>query len=107
MSGTIAVTPDKRWSAQGWLFDWTLESLARDLSDETARQHLREIVDENIGWLGLADLPPAARAEAFDKITTRLVQEADTDLPGTLPNRPAVLDLLRDLARMAAEARGS
>jgi hypothetical protein len=101
MSGTIAVTPDKRWSAAGWLFDWTLEALARDLSDEAARQHLREILDNNLGWLSLDDLPPAARAEALSKITTSLVQEADASLPGSVANRPAVLDLLRELARTA------
>ncbi|WP_155375235.1 hypothetical protein [Catellatospora vulcania] len=101
MSGTIAVAPDKRWSAAGWLFDWTVEALADDLDDDAAAADLREIVEDNLGWLGLDDLSPAARAEVLRRIKTDLVDRADRELPPTVPNRSEALDLLRDLSRLA------
>ncbi|HCT76955.1 MAG TPA: hypothetical protein DGT23_10270 [Micromonosporaceae bacterium] len=103
MSGTIAVTPDKRWSAAGWLFDWTVETLAKDLSDSTAVASMREIIEDNIGWLGLDDLSPETRAEVLRRIKTELVDEAEKTLPATIPNRAAAIDLLRELAQLASD----
>lgn len=103
MSGTIAVTPDKRWSAAGWLFDWTVEALAKDLSDSTAVASMREIIEDNIGWLGLDDLSPDTRAEVLRRIKTELVDEAEKTLPATIPNRAAAIELLRELAQLAAD----
>jgi hypothetical protein len=97
MSGTIAIAPDVRWSAASWLFDWTLEFLAKDIGDATAAAHLREIVDDNIGWLSLDDLSAEARTSLLRRIKTELVDTADKTLPAGLENRRAVLDLLREL----------
>ncbi|MEV4417452.1 hypothetical protein [Catellatospora sp. NPDC049609] len=100
MSGTIAVTPDRRWSTAGWLFDWTVEKLAEDLPDTAAAADMHEIVEDNLGWLGLADLNPDTRAEVLRRIRTELVARAEQELPDTIPDRPAVLQLLRDLTRL-------
>ncbi|GAA1401818.1 hypothetical protein ACFQZ4_47285 [Catellatospora coxensis] len=104
MSGTIAVAPDKRWSAAGWLFEWAVEALAEDLDDDAAVATLREIIDDNLGWLGLDDLSPATRAEVLRRIRTELVDRADRELPPALPNRSEAVDLLRDLSRLAETA---
>jgi hypothetical protein len=104
MSGTIAITPDARWSAAGWLFDWTVDFLSRDVGDATATNHLREIIDDNIGWLSLDDLPASVRARLLERIKTTLVDAADRTLPSTLTDRDAVLDRLRELVRLAQRA---
>lgn len=101
MSGTIAVTADRRWSAAGWLFDWTVEKLAEDLTDTTAVEDMHEIVEANLGWLGLDDLSPDTRAEVLRRIRTELVERAEHELPDTVPDRTAVLELLRDLSHLA------
>jgi hypothetical protein len=101
MSGTIAVNQDTRWSAAGWLFDWTVELLADNVTDPDLAKDLREIVEENLGWLGLGDFGPDAERQLRTLIQQRLVTEADKRLPDSLANRPAVLDLLRDLVTMS------
>jgi hypothetical protein len=101
MSGTIAISPDVRWSAAGWLFDWTVEFLADKVADPDVASDLREIVTENLGWLGLDDYGPEARAELRDIMQHRLLAAANENLPQTVPNRPAVIELLQELADKA------
>ncbi|NUT20416.1 MAG: hypothetical protein HOV77_14615 [Hamadaea sp.] len=98
MSGTIEVSPQRRWSAASWLFDWTVGYLADQVTDEKLAAELREIVDENLGWLGLDDYGPDARADLVAILRDRIVPAAAVDLPGTVDDRPAVLALLRELA---------
>ncbi len=98
MSGTIAISPDARWSAAGWLFDWTIEFLASNVTDDRLADDLREIARENLGWLGLDDFGAEAGTQLRDLIGHRLVAAAEAQLPSTVPNRAAVIDLLRDLS---------
>jgi hypothetical protein len=101
MSGTIAISPDVRWSAAGWLFDWIVEFLADNVADPDVAADLREIVTENLGWLGLDDYGPETRAELRDIMSHQLLAAADESLPQTVPNRPAVIELLEELAGKA------
>ena len=95
------MTHDARWSAANWLFDWTVEFLAKDIDDSAAAARLREIIDDNVGWLNLGDLSPDTRARLLRRMQTELVETADKTLPATLASRTAVLDLLRELAQLA------
>jgi hypothetical protein len=104
MSGTIEISPQTRWSAAGWLFDWTVGYLASHVADPEVAAGLREIASDNLGWLGLDDYGPAARADLASIITGQLVPAADSTLPQTIANRPAVIDLLRALADQTASA---
>ncbi len=102
MSGTIAISPENRWSAAGWLFDWTLEFLADTSANAEVAANLREIVAENLGWLGLDDYGPKIAADLREVIRHQLVAGADQRLPHTVPDRPAVIELLRELAEKAS-----
>jgi hypothetical protein len=102
MSGTIAVTPDLRWSAANWLFDWTLDFLAAQVDDEAAKGEIREIVDDNIGWLGVEDFPEGVRGQLLDALKNRLVPAADDGLPATVDNREDSLSLLGELSELAS-----
>jgi hypothetical protein len=101
MSGTIALSHDTRWSGAGWLFDWVLRFVAREAGDERISADLQEIMEENLGWFDLTTLPVEIRRVVTEKLGYELVDAAETTLPGTLPERQRVLELLRDLSEMA------
>jgi hypothetical protein len=96
MSGTIAISPDVRWSAAGWLFDWTVDLLSTKVTDAEVAESLQEIVSENLGWLSLDDYGPQAASELRQAIQRHLLIAAE-ELPQTVPNRPGVIGLLQDL----------
>jgi hypothetical protein len=98
MAGMIAVTPESRWSAATWLFDWIVEFLADRVADPKLRDGLKEIVDENLGWLGLGDFGPDAEQEMRRLLHTELVTEADKQFSPTMPNRADAIGHLRELA---------
>jgi hypothetical protein len=97
MSGTVAVGPEVHWSAAGWLFDWVVEFLADEVADPEVAADLREIVAANLGWLGLDDYGPEAGAQLRKAVRSRLLPAAEERLPETLPSRPEVIALLREL----------
>ncbi len=101
MSGTIALAPDARWSAAGWLFDWAVRFMAEQVGDPDASASLREVVDENLGWVDAAALPAAARHAVTEGLRNDLVPAAAGQLPSTLPGRQQVLDLVRELSALA------
>jgi hypothetical protein len=101
MSGTVAIDDHVRWSAAGWLFDWTLNFLADSVSDPRTRDEILEILDENLGWLGLSDFDPPARRELRGLLADRLMAAAAQKLPPTLAGREPAIALLRDLAEKA------
>jgi hypothetical protein len=103
MSGTIEVSSHARWSAAGWIFDWTVGYLAEHASDPRVAAQLREIVSDNLGWLGLDDYGPSARTDLVGIITKQLLPAAESALPATIANRASAIDLLRELAELAAD----
>ena len=107
MSGTIALTHDARWSAAGWLFDWTVSFAAEAVTDPAVAAGLHEIVRENLGWVDVAGLPAASRTQLLQRLAGELVTGADAQLPPTLPERAKVLALLGDLAGLARQQIGS
>jgi hypothetical protein len=98
MAGTIAITPEDRWSAATWLFDWTVEFLADRVADPKLRDGLNEIVAENLGWLGLGDFGPDAEGEIRRLLSAELVSAAGIAFSETMPNRAGAINHLRDLA---------
>ena len=101
MAGTIAVSPEHRWSSASWLFDWVLRTAAEQAADPELTARLTEIVDNNLGWLGLDELPDRQR-QAFTTVLPRLPDLADQRLPPDLPSRGGTVEYLRTLSRLAA-----
>lgn len=106
MSGTIVVSPDARWSAAGWLFDWAVRFIAQQVGDPDVSANLQEVIDENLGWVDLTALPADARRTVVEKLKNELVPVAEAHLPATLPERQRVLDHLRDLSELARHPAG-
>jgi hypothetical protein len=88
MSGTIALSRDTRWSAAGWLFDWALRFVAREVGDTGLEAMLQEIIKENLGWLDLEAVPCDVRRKGLQKLSDDLLAAAEAELPGA-PARAA------------------
>jgi hypothetical protein len=97
MAGTIEVGDGVRWSAASWMFDWVVEFLADNVAEPALGEGLREIVDENLGWLGLPDFGEEAEVELRTLLRRRLIDEADRTFSSTMANRQEALDHLREL----------
>lgn len=97
MAGTIEIAAGRRWSASTWLFDWVVEYLAKNVSVVKVQTQLQEIIDENIGWLGLSDFESDTRLEMSTLIRTRLVPQADAEFSAAMANRSGALDHLHRL----------
>ncbi|MBU2670513.1 hypothetical protein KOI35_44135 [Actinoplanes bogorensis] len=101
MAGTISLSPEQRWTASGWLFDWAVEFLAANVTEPGLKAGLEEIVTENLGWLGLGDFGPSAEREMRTLLRTNLLAAADGSLPPDMDGRRSALDLLSELAAAA------
>jgi hypothetical protein len=97
MYATIALSDDLRWSADRWLFDWTVRFLAERVTSAEIAAQLRAIVDEQRTWLAFDDYGPRAVAQFDGLIRERLLRAADAELPRAMPGRTVALDHLRGL----------
>ncbi|MBF8185535.1 hypothetical protein ITP53_07250 [Nonomuraea sp. K274] len=103
MAGTIGLSPDKVWTSAGWLFDWTVRFIAREVDDPRLTAAVDEILRENLGLLDLDRLPVTLRATVLRKLRDDLVPTATATLPDTVPERQEVLNYLGGLAQLARE----
>jgi len=101
MAGMIEITGGTEWSAATWLYEWALKIASEQVGDPALKQRLQDVIDSNVGWVDLGDFSLSERAEIAEALHSALVPESDRRLPATVPNRSQVLDLLRELARLA------
>src|SRR4051794_10616309 len=99
MAGTVSLRDGKRWSAAGWLFDWVVQFLADNVEEPGLRSELRQIVDENLGWLGLGDFGGDAERAMRELLRHRLVPAAEAAFAQDMGGREGAIELLRELAR--------
>lgn len=100
MSGTVSLSPDTRWSAASWLFDWVLKTIATKAGDTELAGHLTGLVDENLGWFAVTDIPPDQQRKVRRAIKEDLIEDAQRDFPATMLARPETLRHLEDLVAM-------
>jgi hypothetical protein len=101
MAGTIEVTRGVRWSGASWLFAWVVRTLADAVRPSNTAGVLDEIVDENLGWLGLDDLPVPNGTALRGVICRSLLDIAEKELPTNLVGRDDVLSGLRELVELS------
>jgi hypothetical protein len=104
MAGTIEVRSEVRWSAASWLFDWVLNDLIATVRHAATVRKLQEILQMNLGWLGVKDLPEAGHSEVLEAICRSVLHHASRELPASLPNRDGVLGHLQELADLACDS---
>jgi hypothetical protein len=100
MPGTVAITPQVRWSAASWLFDLTVNTLAAEVPDPALAAVLRDIVGENLGWFAVHELTAVQRAEITTAAEQRLLTDVADKLPPALAERSRALSLVADLVQL-------
>lgn len=105
MAGAIILSEDRMWTAAGWLFDWAVRFLAREVDDPQVAGTLDEVVRENLGIVVLDSLPEPARETILRKLSDDLVPAAQATLAADLPDRQGTVEYLAGLARLARELR--
>jgi hypothetical protein len=106
MAGAIILSEDRMWTAAGWLFDWAVRFLIREVDDPQVAAALDEVIRENIGIVALDSLPAGARATILRKLGDELVPAAAATLAADLPDRQGAVDYLAELAGFARELSG-
>jgi hypothetical protein len=101
MAGTVALSPNSRWSASSWLFDWTVRFMAQHAGRPDVAADLEQVIDENLGWVDIGDFPPEVRQTLVETLQRDLVPAAEGQLPTTMPERQRALDHIRELADLA------
>ena len=104
MAGTIEIAEGAEWSAATWLYEWVLKIVSEQIGNPVLKQKFQDVIDSNVGWINFGDFSLSERAEIAEALHIALVPESDRQLPATVPNRNQVLDLLRELARLAHTA---
>ena len=100
MSGTIVLSDELRWSADRWLFDWTVRFLAARVTNAELAAQLQAVIEEQKAWLAFDDYGPSAAAQFDGLIRDRLLRAADAELPRAMPGRTIALDHLRGLVSL-------
>jgi hypothetical protein len=103
MSGTISLSATTRWSAASWLFDWVLNTLAEMVEDAELAGALTGVVGENLGWLGLNDLPREQSVAKRRILRGGLRVKAEQSFPAAMPGRDDALRYLDELSRLASD----
>jgi hypothetical protein len=107
MAGLVVLEPGVDWTATGGLFDWTLEYLMGQLTDQEAISRLREIVDNNLGSLWVAEFQPETRQELLAALRNGLTAAGERELPAST-GKEATIRQLQELADLAhtVESKG-
>ncbi len=98
MAGDIYLADGRSWGARSSVFYWAIETLSEQVNDPELAAQLREISDENLGLLDVADLSPA-RQQDFIAAVRRLPDIARATLPQS-DGRVYVIGWIDELAHL-------
>lgn len=92
------------WTASYGLFDWVVDALADRVGDPAVAARLREITENNLGYLDLSDLSDLGEpgVAAVLALVPDLPEVADRELPAS-PEREEVVQHVRDLAALVTD----
>jgi hypothetical protein len=101
MSGTIVFGGGVEWTASSGVFNRVIDHLVNTVADQSARDDLSLIGEQNFRWLDLADLSDSGRREVLSELTADIVALSGEHLPFTDRRQDAMAKLteLADLAR--------
>ena len=104
MAGTIELGDSSRWDVPSWAFNFVLDYLVRRLDGEPIAQELREVDEENVGFLNIGEFGPTVRIQVLSLLRDGLVADAEQRVPEDLPGRAGGIDRLKELADLAGAA---
>jgi hypothetical protein len=101
VAGTVAITRDDLWSVAYWAFHWVVDYLIDHVGDADIVSRLREIEDNNLGWVGLDDFSVEQRQKILPILQHEIVPDAERRLVPQDPDRERAISVIRELADMA------
>ena len=104
MAGTIELGDSNRWDVPSWAFNFVMDYLVRRLDGEPIAQKVREVDEENIGFLNLGEFVPTVRIQVLSLLHDGLVADAEQRFPEDLPGRAGGIAQLKELAELAGAA---
>jgi hypothetical protein len=107
MAGLVWITATEYWSVSSWLFDWALETLARDVSDPELAAHMADITENHLGMLDVSALPPEQADDLATTATNLLIQRAHERLPTDMASRELVIEAVAELVTLLGNAHPS
>ncbi|WP_157630293.1 hypothetical protein [Kribbella albertanoniae] len=104
MAGTIEFGGGERWDGPQWVFNFVMSYLVTALDGEPIAEEIREIDEENVGFLNIGELDTAMRIRILTMIHESLVADGDARLPEDLPGRAGGIGQLQEVADSAGSA---
>lgn len=101
MSKDILVSEEYGWSASFGLFEWTVGFLRDAVTDESTKDWLRTVLDENLGVVDLSTLPERGRREILHALRESFVPAINA----RFPDDPHVRGHLKTLTLMARDTK--
>ena len=77
MAGTIELTAGTRWSVPSWAFNVAVEYLIEKLAGDPAAEVLKEIDENNLGWVGVDRFEVAQRIRILTLLRDGLLPYAE------------------------------
>jgi len=99
----VAISDHVDWTAATWLFDWIMDEVGAATDDPGLAAALREIVDNNIGFLSIQDLLPTHRAEFIRISKGGLSASANLQFRQDYPGRAQALRCLDEFSSQVAQ----
>jgi hypothetical protein len=99
VAGSIFLDDGRSWHSSSSAFFCALDTLASRATDPGLAAHLRELVDFNVGFLGVDELTKPQRSEFVGLL--RQLPTIARSIPADEPYRDSFIDQMDSLARMA------
>jgi hypothetical protein len=102
VAGSIEVPDGTRWSVAGWLFYWTVRTIADEVGPGQVSDRLLEIDREALGDLRLNDFNPEDASAIENVIRTKLQVRAQAEFANDYEGKSSASELLANLAALTS-----
>lgn len=106
MAGTIELTAGTRWSVPSWAFNMAVEYLIEKLTDDSTVEVLKEIDENNLGWVGVDRFDETQRVRILTLLRDGLVPYVEQHIQLDPTDPRTGIGHMRDLSELAGSTLG-